>query len=568
MSSRLALPKLSEDYARRRVRRTQFGRGFNSHRLHHLSIDEIEIESRSLAGSRNPHRDPPQRRWSSLFKEIKASMKAPESLETLVDDGIIQEVVRPLMSGKEAQVYVVLAGGEECVAKVYKEANHRTFKHRSDYTEGRRTRSTRDQRAMKRRSQHGRKKDEDAWRSTEVDMIYRLRHAGVQVPEPINFVEGVLVMELVKDGAGDAAPRLGDLTFSPSEALEIYQTLIREVVRMLCAGVIHGDLSEFNVLMGDRGPVVIDFPQSVDPTHNPNSEKLLLRDVKNLQRFLARFAPDEPVLRHGEEIWSLFQANKLAPDTELTGLWEAPSAKVDTDEVMALIEDASRDNQKRRGELDEDDFEELDGMPTHVARAPSPVRRVVDFTSELKRRPSAKKPDEKRRGARPARRGPRLEERVPPSGPAADSAAKNDSSAPRGRRRRVGKGTREQSGAVRESAPRSAPPTADAERPIAPKRRRRNRRGRSRSGGDTEAKPESANANSNSNSSDGVGERGRAAGTGAGKKAGRANQRGRARRPENPRPKSENTRAGSEGAGSDRPPRRRRRRPRKPASPE
>jgi len=489
-------------------------------------------------------------------------MKAPESLETLVDYGIIQEVVRPLMSGKEAQVYVVLAGGEECVAKVYKEADQRTFKHRSDYTEGRRTRNTRDQRAMSKRSQHGRKKDEDAWRSTEVEMIYRLQHAGVRVPEPINFVEGVLVMELVKDGAGDAAPRLGDLTFSPSEALEIYQTLIREVIRMLCAGVIHGDLSDFNVLMSDQGPVVIDFPQSVDPTHNPNSQKLLLRDVENLQRFLRRFAPDEPILPYGEEIWSLFQANRLSPDTELSGRYEAPTAKADTEEVMALIEDASRDNQMRRGERDDDDPDELDGSPTAAVRTPDPVRRVVDFTGESKRRPSARKPEERKRGARPGRRrGTTADERVPPSGPAADSAAKSDASAPRRRRRRGS--ARERVGDASESAPRRESTPADADRPAAPKSRRRSRRGRSRSGASAQAKPESAKRSSDSRDEGG----GRARESGVGRKSGQAGQRSAAKRPANSRSDSDTPRARGEGAGGDRPARRRRRRPRKASTP-
>jgi RIO kinase 1 len=490
-------------------------------------------------------------------------MKAPESLETLVDYGIIQEVVRPLMSGKEAQVYVVLAGGEECVAKVYKEAHQRTFKHRSDYTEGRRTRSTRDQRAMSKRSQHGRKKDEDAWRTTEVEMIHRLRHAGVRVPEVINFVEGVLVMEFVKDGAGDAAPRLGDLTFSPSEAIEIYQTLIREVVRMLCAGVIHGDLSDFNVLMSDQGPVVIDFPQSVDPTHNPNSQKLLLRDVENLQRFLRRFAPDEPVLPYGEEIWSLFQANRLAPDTELSGRYQAPKAKADTEEVMALIEDASRDNQMRRGARDEDDLEELDGSPTAAARAPDPFRRVVDFSGEKQRRPTAAKPEGKTRDARRTRRrGTTRDERLPPSGPAADSTAKSDASAPR-RRRRSGGSARERVGDVPEPAPRSESTTADADRPANPKSRRRNRRGRSRSGTSAQAKPERADRGSDSSGEPGE----RAREHGVGRKAGQAGQRGAAKRPANPRSSSASTRAAGEGVGSGRPSRRRRRRPRKASSP-
>jgi RIO kinase 1 len=488
-------------------------------------------------------------------------MKAPESLETLVDYGIIQEVVRPLMSGKEAQVYVVLVGGEECVAKVYKEANQRTFKHRSDYTEGRRTRSTRDQRAMSKRSQHGRKKDEDAWRTTEVDMIHRLRHAGVRVPEVVNFVEGVLVMELVKDGEGDAAPRLGDLTFSPSEAVEIYQTLIREVVRMLCAGVIHGDLSDFNVLMSDRGPVVIDFPQSVDPTHNPNSQKLLLRDVENLQRFLRRFAPDEPVLPYGEEIWSLFQANRLAPDTKLSGGYEAPTAKADTEEVMALIEDASRDNRMRRGERDED---EQDRSPAGAAGAPAAFRRVVDFSGELKRRPSARDPERKKRSARPVRRrGTASNDRVPPSAPAADSAAKSDGSTKRRRRRRGGGSVQERAGEAPEPAPRSELRTADADRPASPKRRRRNRSGRSRSG--TRAQADSERSQRGSDASHEAGERARE--HGVGRKAGQPGQRGGAKRPANPRSSSQSTRAAGEGAGSDRPSRRRRRRPRKASSP-
>ncbi len=493
-------------------------------------------------------------------------MKAPESLETLVDYGIIQEVVRHLMSGKEAQVYIVLAGGVESVAKVYKEANQRTFKHRSDYTEGRRTRNTRDQRAMSKRSQHGRKKDEDAWRTTEVEMIYRLRHAGVRVPEPINFVEGVLLMELVKDGAGNAAPRLGDLTFSPSEALEIYHTLIREVVRMLCAGVIHGDLSVFNVLMSDRGPVVIDFPQSVEPTHNPNSQRLLLRDVENLHRFLARFAPDEPVLPYGEEIWSLFQANRLAPDTELTGRYEAPTAKADTEEVMALIEDASRDNQMRRGERDEDDFEDPDGSPTPAARAPAPIRRVVDFSREPKRRPSARKREGKKRGAHPVRRrGTSTAERVSSSGPAADSVAKSDGSAKRRRRRRGVGSAREQAGEdVVKSASPSESATADAERPAAPKSRRRNRRGRSRSGASAEAKGK--RAESGSDSSDEAGERARKSGVRVEGKAGQAGQRGGAKpRAAKPRSSSDSTRDAGAGAGSGRPSRRRR--PRKASSP-
>ena len=181
-------------------------------------------------------------------------MRMPESLAALVDYGIIQEVVRPLMSGKEAQIYLVVSGGEERVAKVYKEAQSRTFKHRAEYTEGRKTRNSRDQRAINKRTRYGRSQDEAAWRSTEVDMIRRLRDAGVRVPEPFHFVDGVLVMELIKDAAGNPAPRLGDLSLEAGEAIVVYDTLIGEVVRMLCAGVVHGDLSEFNVMLGRFGP--------------------------------------------------------------------------------------------------------------------------------------------------------------------------------------------------------------------------------------------------------------------------------------------------------------------------
>ncbi len=320
-------------------------------------------------------------------------MKAPESLETLIEYGIIQEVIRPLMSGKEAQVFIVAAAGEECVAKVYKEATHRTFKHRSDYTEGRRTRNTRDQRAISKRSQHGKSKDEDAWRSTEVDMIYRLRDAGVRVPEPMNFVEGVLVMELVKDADGDAAPRLADLDYTPAEAKAVYDQLIREVVRMLSAGVIHGDLSEFNVLMAGDGPVVIDFPQSIDPTHNPNGEKLLLRDVENLHRFLSRYAPEEKIRPYGQEIWKLFQTNKLRPDTKLTGVFAAPEGKVDTTELIDLIEDATKDEARRRSgpKLLRDDDDEFEAARDALAAKPPTFRKVVDFSQDRPSRPAARK---------------------------------------------------------------------------------------------------------------------------------------------------------------------------------
>ena len=275
-------------------------------------------------------------------------MRIPGSLTSLVDEGIIEEVVRPLMSGKEAEVFLVLSGGELRVAKVYKEAQNRTFKNRAEYTEGRKTRNSRDQRAIQKRSSHGRAQDEAAWRSTEVDMIYRLQAAGVRVPIPHNFVDGVLVMEMVADADGDPAPRLAEVSFDRDEAIRVFEHLIGEVVRMLSAGVIHGDLSDFNVLMSAGGPVIIDFPQSVDAASNQNARKLLLRDVENLKRFLSTFAPDQRPGAYAEEMWDLYARSLLTPETRLTGRHRASERKVNTADVLGLIGDANYDERKRR----------------------------------------------------------------------------------------------------------------------------------------------------------------------------------------------------------------------------
>jgi RIO kinase 1 len=377
-------------------------------------------------------------------------MKTPESLGTLIDSGIIQGVIRPLMSGKEAQVYVVSAGGQECVAKVYKDASQRTFKHRAEYTEGRRSRNTRDQRAVSKRTRHGREQDEAAWRSTEVDMIFRLRDAGVRVPEPIHFVDGVLVMELVVDEHGDPAPRLGDIELDPHEATAIHQQLLREVVRMLCAGVIHGDLSVFNVLMSASGPVLIDFPQAVDPSHNRNARKLLLRDVENLNRFVARYAPSQPIRPHAEEMWSLYEANRLAPDTELRGDYRVPKAITDTGEVLALIDDANREERGRRRARDD--------QPEHVS-PPRPLRAVVDFTNEIQSRSGAEKPA--RRQAK-GHRGENAEKSASAAGRASEGSAASPKARPRRRRRRKTSGTAATSS---ETAPTNAERATKAKRP-------------------------------------------------------------------------------------------------------
>ena len=278
-------------------------------------------------------------------------MRIPDPLATLFDYGIVEDVVRPLMSGKEAQVYLVLSGGKPCVAKVYKEAQNRTFKHRAEYTEGRKVRNSRDQRAIQKRSKHGRAQDEAAWRSTEVDMIHRLHAAGVRVPVPLAFVDGVLLMELITDAEGNPAPRLADLGFDAAGARAMYDRLLREVVRMVSAGVVHGDLSDFNVLIGADGPVIIDFPQSVDTAHNSNARRLLLRDVDNLHRFLSRFVPGARRFPYAEEMWDLFQQNAIAPDTRLTGRYRPNERRANTGAVMELIQDANYDERKRRESL-------------------------------------------------------------------------------------------------------------------------------------------------------------------------------------------------------------------------
>ena len=369
-------------------------------------------------------------------------MKTPGSLETLVDYGIIQEVVRPLMSGKEAQVYVVLAGGEERVAKVYKEAHERTFKNRVEYTEGRRTRNSRDVRAMQKRSRHGRKQDEAAWRSAEIDTIYSLHAVGVRVPEPIHFIDGVLVMELVQNAEGAPAPRLGDLSFRPEEAAEIHQKLMREVVRMLCAGIVHGDLSEFNVLMSADGPVLIDFPQSVDAARNPSARKLLLRDVENLNRFLSRFAPQQAIRPLGEEMWALYEKNRLDPETPLTGGYVAPGGPVRMDDLMGLIDDASRDERMRR---------DARGDETPLER-PQPIRRVVDFTHESKRRP----------GSRPGSAAVGNASGNPSTPAQAANASKGDAAPARRRRRRRPTGTEPDPSQTATRSDRQDPPSGPA----------------------------------------------------------------------------------------------------------
>jgi RIO kinase 1 len=275
-------------------------------------------------------------------------MKTPKRLQPLLDEGLIDSVVRQLMSGKEATVYVVRCGDHIRCAKVYKEATQRSFRQAVDYTENRKVKNTRQARAMAKGTRFGREMQEAAWQSAEVDALYRLAAAGVRVPRPHNFHDGVLLMELVVDSQGHAAPRLNDVDFTPEQALAHHATLIGEVVRMLCAGVVHGDLSEFNILLGADGPVIIDLPQAVDAAGNNHAPRMLLRDVDKLRDFFGRFAPQLLQSRFGEEIWDLYQRGMLQPNTPLTGRFVRAARPVDLGGVLREIDDARAEEAARR----------------------------------------------------------------------------------------------------------------------------------------------------------------------------------------------------------------------------
>jgi len=275
-------------------------------------------------------------------------MKIPKRLEPLVEAGLVDAVVRQLMSGKEAMIFVVRCGEDVRCAKVYKEANLRSFRQSVDYTEGRKVKNSRRARAMEKGSRYGRKAKEEAWQSTEVDALYRLAAAGVRVPRPYDFVDGVLLMELVTDGEGHPAPRLNDVVLTPEQAREFHGTLVREVVRMLCAGVVHGDLSEYNVLLGGEGPVIIDLPQAVDAAGNAHASGMLERDVGNLTRYFGRFAPELLRTEYAKEIWSLYKSGKLHPEIDLTGRYQRVEKAVDVDGVMRLVDDALKEEAARQ----------------------------------------------------------------------------------------------------------------------------------------------------------------------------------------------------------------------------
>ncbi len=275
-------------------------------------------------------------------------MKTPPRLQPLIAEGLIDEVIRQLMSGKEATVYMVRCGEEIRCAKVYKDIKQRSFRKNASYQEGRKTKNSRQARAMEKGSRYGRQMQEEAWQSAEVDALYRLAAAGVRVPQPYICHEGVLLMDLVTDADGNPAPRLNDIELSAEQALEFHARLLNQVVRMLCAGIIHGDLSEYNILVGSDGPVIIDLPQAVDAAGNSNASAMLERDVANLASYFSRFAPELAASDYGKEIWRLYQAGALTPESELTGRIEVDNRIADVGAVLEEVKLALQEEERRR----------------------------------------------------------------------------------------------------------------------------------------------------------------------------------------------------------------------------
>jgi len=274
-------------------------------------------------------------------------MKTPTRLLPLLEYGLIDEVLYPLMSGKEADVFVVRCGDEERCAKIYKESRTRSFKQAVKYTEGRKVRNTRRARAMEKGSRFGREQQEEVWQTAEVSALYRLDAADVRVPRPYGCVEGVLLMELITDDDGAVAPRLADVRMPAEQAVEDFDMLMRYVVRMLCAGIVHGDLSEFNVLLDAGGPVIIDLPQAVDAASNNNAREMFVRDVTRMTQYYGLFEPALLDTRYALEIWSLYEDAALEPETALTGIAEEDESAADVDGIMREIDAALEEHLER-----------------------------------------------------------------------------------------------------------------------------------------------------------------------------------------------------------------------------
>ena len=283
-------------------------------------------------------------------------MKIPKRIQPLIDDGIIDAVISRLMSGKEADVFVVRCGSEIRCAKVYKEAMKRSFKQAVTYQEGRKVRNSRRNRAMEKGSKYGRKQTEEIWQNAEVDALYKLAGAGVRVPTPYGCIDGVLLMELICDADGDVAPRLGDVTMSAEQAVEDHRLVMLYVVRMLCVGLVHGDLSEFNVLLDEQGPVIIDLPQAVNAAANNQAESMLSRDVNNMTNYYGQFAPELLGTRYAKEIWELYEAGKLDPDIELTGKFHEDEHSADVNAVLTEISAAIQEEEARLERMKPDEL--------------------------------------------------------------------------------------------------------------------------------------------------------------------------------------------------------------------
>ncbi len=278
-------------------------------------------------------------------------MKIPKRIQALIDMGLIAEVEQRLMSGKEADVYVVRSNAEVRCAKVYKEASRRSFKQAARYQEGRKTRSSRRARAMEKGSRFGRKQQDETWHNAEVNALHKLARAGVRVPEPYLCVDGVLLMELITDSHGDVAPRLGDVSLSPIQALEDHAVVMQYIVRMLCVGIVHGDLSEFNILVDARGPVIIDLPQAVDAAANNNAEFMLVRDVNRISHYYGQFAPRLLKSNYAKEIWGLYEDGELHPESTLTGYFEESTEAADVDGVIEEIKSILAEEEARKQRL-------------------------------------------------------------------------------------------------------------------------------------------------------------------------------------------------------------------------
>jgi RIO kinase 1 len=288
-------------------------------------------------------------------------MKTPKRLEPLIQDGLVDEVLYALKSGKEAAVYVVRSEGAVRCAKVYKEANQRGFHKQAQYREGRQVRNSRKARAMAKGSRYGRQEQEEVWQNTEVDALYRLAAAGVRVPQPYHFVDGVLLMQLITDAEGDAAPRLDEVDLTLDQARAYHASLISDVVKMLCIGLVHGDLSEFNVLLDAQGPVIIDLPQAVDAAANNHAAWMLARDVNNLAGYFGQFAPELLTTSYAQEIWHLYEQSHLTPDVTLTGHFKGQHQTVDLDAILSEIHEA--EVEATRGKLALEGI----GSPKHSA---------------------------------------------------------------------------------------------------------------------------------------------------------------------------------------------------------